>query len=57
MKELIGSTDNTFTTETLIISEDLGSKVHVPKRILDAKPKHLRSKEIDNLKLNGWISL
>ena len=46
LKELLGSGDNTVTTETLVTSKDLPSKPHVPKRILDVKTKHLCSKLI-----------
>ena len=57
VKELFGSSDNTFTIETLMISEDLASKAHVSKRILNVKLKHLCSKRVRDFKLNGWISL
>ena len=39
LKELLGSADNTVTTETLVTSEELASKPHVPERILNVKTK------------------
>ena len=46
LKELLGSSDNTITTKTLVTSEELSSKAHVPETILDVKKKHLCSKII-----------
>ena len=40
LKELLGSGNNTVTTETLVTSEELSSKPHVPERILDVKTKN-----------------
>ena len=54
LKELLGSGDNTVTTETLVSSEDLSSKPHVPERILDVKTKKLRTKEIREFKIK-WM--
>ena len=39
LKELMGSCNNTITTKTLVTSEELASKPHVPKRFLDVKTK------------------
>ena len=46
LKELLGSGDNTVTTETLVTSKHLSSKPHVPERILNVKAKKLRIKVI-----------
>ena len=54
LKELLGSGDNTVTTETLVSSEDLSSKPHVPEKILDVKTKKLRTKEIREFKIK-WM--
>ena len=51
LKELLGSGDNTVTTETLITSEELSTKPHVPDIILDVKTKNLRTKVIRELKI------
>ena len=54
LKELLGSGDNTVTTETLVTSEDLSLKSHVPEKILDLKTKKLRTKEIREIKIK-WM--
>ena len=46
LKELLGSSDNIITIETLVTLEDLTSKRHVPQRILNVKPKHPHSTTI-----------
>ena len=54
LKVLLGSSDNTVATETLVTSEELSSKPHVPKRILDVKTKNLHTKVIQEFKIK-WI--
>ena len=54
LKELLGSGDNTVTTETLVTSEELSSKPHVLERILDVKTKNLRTKIIREFKIK-WM--
>ena len=54
LKELLGSSDNTVTAETLVTSEGLSSKPHLPERILDVKTKMLRIKEIKEFKIK-WM--
>ena len=46
LKERLGFCDNTVITKTLVTSEDLGSKPHVPEKILDVKTNHLHSKTV-----------
>ena len=53
-KNLLGSSDITITTKTLVTFDDLASKQHVLERILDVKMKHLHSKIIWELKIK-WI--
>ena len=54
LKEFLGSNNNTVTTETLVTSEELSTKPHVPERILDVKTKHLRTKVIREFKIK-WM--
>ena len=54
LKQLLGSGDNTVTTETLVTSEELSTKPHAPERILDVKTKHLRTKVIREFKIK-WM--
>ena len=54
LKELLGSGDNTVTTETLVTSEELSTRPHVPERILDVKTKNLRTKVIREFKIK-WM--
>ena len=54
LEELLGSGDNTVTTENLVTSEELSSKPHLPERILDVKTKKLRTKEIREFKIK-WM--
>ena len=54
LKELLGSSNNTVTITTLVTSEELSSKPHVPERIFDVKTKHLRTKVIREFKIK-WM--
>ena len=54
LKELLGSGDNTVTTETLVTSKDLPSKPHVLEKILDVKTKYFHSKIIREFKIK-WM--
>ena len=54
LEELLGSSNNTITTETLVTSEELSSKPHVPERILNVKTKNLLTKEIREFKIK-WM--
>ena len=54
LKELLGFDNNTVTTKTFVTFEDLASKPHVPKKILDVKTKHLHSKNIREFKIK-WM--
>ena len=54
LEELLGFDDNTVTIETLVTSQELDSKPHVPERVLDVKMKNLRSKIIQEYKIK-WM--
>ena len=54
LKELLSSSDNIITTETLFTFEELSSKPHVPERILDVNTKNLSSKIIREFKIK-WM--
>ena len=54
LKELLGSSNNTVTITTLVTSEELSSKPHVPERIVNVKTKNLHTKVIQEFKIK-WM--